>query len=156
VLIALIYLDSFFDSGLLDRFTGTKEAIETGSSSASRLDIWKYSLDQFIDYPLFGDKLNTNIVNFYPHNIFLEALQSIGFFGFIPFLVLLIYALRYSMYIFKKKPQYAWLTIFFLQALMQNMFSGALYTAAWFWTGMALVLSLYSSIKKEEIKGRIT
>src|SRR5690554_460282 len=52
----LIFLDSYLGSGLFNRFTGTSDAIETGGSSAIRLEIWKKSFSQFLDSPLLGDK----------------------------------------------------------------------------------------------------
>lgn len=156
-IIALIFLDSYFESGLLDRFTGTAEAIETGSSSASRLQIWDYSIQQFIDNPLFGDSLNTKIFNFYPHNIFLEVMQQTGLVGFVPFLMITISAIAKSFKVIKYYPKYAWLTIFFLQSLVQSSFSGAIYSSAWYWAGIAMVIALYKylerNISKKNIKG---
>ena len=46
----------------------------------------------------------------------------------------------------------ACLIVFFLQSMMQNMFSGALYSAAWFWTGMALVLSLSCYLSSKSLE----
>lgn len=150
VIIALVFLDNYLGSGLLNRFLGTKDAIEAGEGSASRLGIWKQSLTQFINHPLFGDKLNTKYVNQYPHNIYIEVLQQVGIIGFLPVMVLSFFALKFSILIFKNAPQYSWITIFFLQSIMQNMFSGAIYTATWFWTGMALVFSLARYLRAKE------
>lgn len=146
-ILTLIFLDNYMGSGLLDRFISTQDAISSGSESAVRLQIWKQSLEQFLSNVILGDSLNTKQVNHYPHNIYIESLQQTGLLGFIPFAILIITAIKYVMYIFKRYPKYGWLTIFFLQAMMQNMFSGALYTAAWFWAGMAIVFSLRSSLK---------
>lgn len=149
IIACLIYFDEYMHTGLLDRFLGTTEAIETGGSSASRLDIWEKSFNQFIYNPFFGDRLNTVNINHYPHNIYLEVLQALGIVGFIPFIILIIKAMKASMYIFKSHPTYAWIPIFFLQAMMQNMFSGAIYTAAWFWTSMSLVLIVNHNFKSK-------
>lgn len=151
LIIGMIYLDDYLGSGLLSRFTGTAEAIETGGSSASRLGIWSISFSQFVDNPLFGDRLNTIDINHYPHNIFLEVLQALGLIGFIPFIVLVIKGLKASIYIFKYHAIYSWIPVIFIQAMMQNTFTGAMYTSAWFWTSMAMVLSLNYYLKKNEI-----
>lgn len=150
LIVGLVYLDDYFESGLLTRFLSTSEAIETGGSSAHRIDIWKNSLTQFLNYPFFGDKLNTQGVNYYPHNIYIEVLQSTGIIGFIPFLILLIKGFVVCMTIFKRHGEYAWIGVFFVQALIQNMFSGALYTAAWFWTSLAMMLSLNIFLNNEK------
>lgn len=143
----IFYLDNYLQSGLLNRFLGISQAIESGSSSASRIDIWKTSLNQFLDYPFFGDKLQTNNINSYAHNIFIEALQSVGILGFIPLLILIIKGLKASFRIYKNNRNHAWITVFFLQSLMQNMFSGALYNASWLWTGLAIVLAYEVKVK---------
>lgn len=140
------YLDTYLQSGLLNRFFSIGSAIESGSSSAVRLDIWKMSFSQFIDNPVFGDRLNTTNVNHYPHNIILEVLQSVGIMGFIPFIVLIIKGIRSSNQLFKKHTKYAWLSVFFIQSIMQNMFSGALYSAGWLWTSLAIIFAVERSI----------
>lgn len=150
IVISLIYLDEYLDSGLLNRFMGTSEAIETGGSSAGRLGMWKISIYQFIDFPYLGDKLNTNNINFYPHNIFLEVLQTTGVIGAVPFFVLTFKALIASYKIFKYHKQLSWVPVIFLQSIMKHMFSGALYTASWFWISMAVVLSLSFYLNKKE------
>ncbi|MFV0224104.1 O-antigen ligase family protein [Empedobacter falsenii] len=151
LIMGLVYLDQYLESGLLSRFMGTSQAIEEGSSSAIRLDIWKKSLNQFTTYPVFGDKLNTQGVNGYPHNIFIEVLQTTGIIGFIPFIILFFKGIGASLNIFKYHKKYAWVTVFFIQTIMHNMFSGAVYTAAWFWTSLAIVISLNYSLKKNEL-----
>lgn len=138
----LIFLDDYFQSGLLNRFFSTSEAIESGGSSAIRLLMWKTSITQFFNNPFFGDKLNTEYFNHYPHNIFIEVLQTTGLIGFIPFLILTLKGIIVSMRIFKHIPQYSWIAFIFLQSLIQYMFSGALYSAAWFWTSLSIILSL--------------
>lgn len=143
ILFALFfYLDSYLGSGLIDRILGTTAAIEQGSSSASRIDIWNIALNQFFEYPIFGDKLLTNGLDIYPHNLFVELLQSVGIIGAIPFTVLIIKGFLSCMRIFRFYTTYAWVGVFFIQSFMQNMFSGAVYSAAWFWCSLAVVLAL--------------
>jgi len=146
----LLYLDTYLQSGLFNRFLGTAEAIETGGSSAGRLDIWKYSFSQFLDYPLLGDKLNTNVINHFPHNIYIEVLQTVGFIGFVPFLVLILKGLSVCSRIFKYHRAYSWLAVLFIQSMIRHTFSSALYTSVWFWTSLALILSLNVYLSKYE------
>lgn len=139
LIFGITLLDDSFGSGLIDRFIGTSQAVEEGSSSASRLLIWEISLNQFYDHPFFGDKLKPDYSVSYPHNIIVEVLQTTGIVGFIPFLFLVISSLYYCTSIYKNHIEYSWVAVIFLQSLSQNMFSGALYTAAWLWTSMALL-----------------
>lgn len=142
IIVLLVYLDEYLGSGLLNRFLGTSEAIESGGSSASRLGIWSKSLSQFVEFPIFGDRLNTVGVDYYPHNIYIEVLQTTGIIGGIPFFVLVYQAIKASFNIFKNHIEYAWIPVIFIQSVMRHMFSGALYNASWFWASMAIVLSL--------------
>lgn len=149
IIFALNYLDNFLQSGLMDRFFSIGSDIESGSTSAVRLDIWKLSFSQFIDNPFFGDMYNPNSGYGYPHNIILEVLQSLGIIGFIPFVVLVIKAVGSSSQLFKYHTEYAWIAVLFIQSLIQNMFSGAVYNAGWFWASMAMVFAVVVSLKKK-------
>lgn len=143
----LVYLDNALDSGLVDRFVGISDAIEEGSSSASRLNIWKTSFGQFLDNPFWGDKLSVDDFGNYAHNIFIEVLQTTGVLGFIPFILLIVSAFRSSYKLIKYKVEYSWISVIFIQCLIQSLFSGAIYTSAWLWTSMALIFSVRSSSK---------
>lgn len=143
----LVYLDSVLQSGLLERFTNTSDNIEKGSNEAIRVEIWKSSVNQFLNNPIFGDKLRVNGWGGYPHNIFIEALQTIGVFGFIPLLILIMSAFKIAFTIFRYNKNYAWISIIFIQAFLQHIFSGAIYTASWLWTIMALLFSIDQLLK---------
>lgn len=151
LLIAVIFFDGYFGSGLLTRFSDTSASFDnTDGGGDTRLLIWKSSFNQFIDNPFFGDKLRVDTWNGYPHNLILEVLQTTGVVGFFPFVYLLIGTINKSFYIFKKTPQYSWVPVIFLQSFLHNMVSGALYTAAWFWVSMGLVITTYYYLKKED------
>lgn len=137
----LVYLNTKFDSSLLNRFLGLTDGVE---AAGARMTIWESSFSQFSRHPLLGDKLEVNGWGGYPHNIFLEVLQTTGIIGFLPFILLVGYGLSISFKILRNHKIYAWLPMVFLQALMQNLFSGAIHTAAWFWTSLGLVFALQS------------
>src|SRR5690606_4793044 len=92
--------------------------------------------------PILGDKLKVDDWGGYPHNIVVEVLQTTGVLGFIPFLILISRALILCFKNFKRNKSYAWVFVIFIQALIQSMFSGAIYTSAWLWTSMALAFSV--------------
>jgi len=153
VFMGLIYLDSYFQSGLLNRFLGTSEAIERGESSAVRIEIWKGAFDQFFNNPVFGDKLRIDKWPFgYAHNLFVEVLQTTGLLGFIPFTVLVFKAWKISFYILRYHKPYFWVAVIFIQSFFMNMFSGAIYTAAWFWSSMALLFAMNNFLKYRQNK----
>lgn len=139
VFFILLSIDLYLGTGYFARLFAIGDAVKSHSSSASRIDIWKESWGQFLENPFFGDKLKTNNFAIYPHNILLEILQSVGLFGFIPFFILLIKCFKSCTAIFRNNGKFAWIPVLFLQAFMQNMFSGSIYTASWFWLSMGLV-----------------
>lgn len=147
LIIGLISLDEYLGSGLLERLFNTSQAIEQNDSSAIRVVIWESSFKQFINNPIFGDKLRVDNWENYPHNIFLEVLQTTGFLGFVPFVILIFQAFKICFKIFGNYRQYSWLAIVFVQSFAQNMFSGSLYIAAWFWTSMAILFAFNNYLK---------
>jgi O-antigen ligase len=145
----IVYLEQYFGGGLSDRFYKLQEDFDSGENSAVRLTIWKNSWSQFIDNPLFGDKLAVDGWKNYTHNIVLEVLQTTGIAGFIPFTILLLTVLMYATNIMRYHKSYSWISVIFILSFIQTLFSSNLYTAAWFWTSMALVISSYSFLFKK-------
>jgi hypothetical protein len=143
----LFILSQFISDTLIDRLLNTSNDIEEGNSSANRLIIWKDSINQFIDHPFFGDKLRVdNWIN-YPHNIFIEVLQTMGVVGFILFLVLIVYGAKAVVRVNNFHPKNFWVVNIFIQSFIQHLFSGAIYKGAWLWTSFALLISV-SNIEK--------
>jgi len=149
LLVAGVYLSVYFGSNIVDRFTSIQSDIEEGSTSAIRLSLWREGLEQFMNNPFFGNSLEVDKYQFYPHNLFIEVLLSTGLIGFIPFTLLLFRGFKATINIFRNYPQYAWIGVLFLQSFMQNMFSGALYAASWFWLSLGLLFSFEFSLKKQ-------
>lgn len=143
----IVYLDNAFGSGLLKRFLGLSEDIASGSSSTVRLEIWETSFQQFLSSPFFGDKLKTNSFPIHPHNLFIEVLQTLGVLGFLPFLLLIISSFKISFKILKQHRNHSWIVVIFIQAFFQHMFSSSIYAGAWFWTSIALLISLNRYLK---------
>lgn len=142
VIIFTSYVTGFFGTGVFDRFMSIGSGIEKGSSSSIRLEIWKSGLDQFLNNPFFGNSLESEMVNHYPHNIIIEVLLSTGIMGFIPFIMFLFLTFKKCILIIRVNPKYFWIVCVFMQAFIQNMFSGAIWSASWLVIGAALVLGL--------------
>jgi O-antigen ligase len=143
-----IYLSSYFGSNIIDRFTSIEADIEAGNTAAARINLWNAGWEQFINHPVFGNSLEVDAFRFYPHNLFIEVLLSTGIIGFIPFILLLMKGFKATINIFRNYPRYAWIGVLFLESFIQNMFSGAIYAASWFWLSLALLFSFESSLKK--------
>lgn len=139
--ISIIYLSEIFGSSLIERFTQTNADIQEGNESAVRTVMWQNALNQFSSHPVMGDRLKLDGFDIYPHNIFIEILQCTGLLGFIPFFILTLLAIIKSMKIFRYQPAYSWLSMLYFQCVLQNMFSGGLFSASWLMMSMALIFS---------------
>ncbi|MCO5235639.1 MAG: O-antigen ligase family protein [Chitinophagaceae bacterium] len=140
-LIGIIYFSEYFGSSLIDRFTQTGSDIQKGNEEAVRTVMWRNAFDQFTANPIMGDRLKVEGFDIYPHNVFIEILQSTGLLGFIPFFILTIITFVKSLGIFRYKPAFSWISILFLQCLVQNLFSGGIFSASWLLLSMALVIA---------------
>lgn len=139
--IGIIYFSEYFGSSLIDRFTQTGSDIQEGNEQAIRTVMWRNALQQFSTNPIMGDRLKVEGFDIYPHNVLIEILQSTGLLGFIPFFILTIIAVTKSLRIFRYQPTFSWVGILFLQCLLQNLFSGGIFSASWLMMSMALVLA---------------
>ena len=148
----VVYFAEIFNSSLISRFLSISEDIESGSSSAARLVIWKHVWHQFLSSPIFGDSIQSSY-RVYPHNMFLEVLMATGILGFIPFISMVIIAFLKGVKILKNHPEHAWIFILFSMALVQHMLSYTFYSAIYFWSGMGLIYSF--SLSKEETLNQV-
>jgi hypothetical protein len=108
-----------------------------------RIDAWKSAWRQFTVNPLFGDSIINDAGYFYSHNIFMDALMSVGIVGTIPFLVWFFlsfwYFIRLPAY---RKREMSVLFVAYLAALLLSMTSGGLFTVPEVWILSAAVIGL--------------
>jgi len=129
------------ESAVFTRVFNISEDVKIGDQSAIRLLMWESAWEQFLKSPIIGDSIQS-VIPPHPHNIILEVLMSTGLIGFIPFISLLLITLKKGIKIIKYRPEHVWVFILFFQGLIQNMFSGAVYAAIFYWAGMGLVFSV--------------
>lgn len=106
------------------------------SSAAAREAGWSTSVEQFSAHPLLGDKVYEEALYFYPHQMLLEALISVGFLGTC-FLLAHIYAVWRATKIVLRQPAVGTGDAFVVMscwfALITAQFSGSLVSASGFW-----------------------
>ncbi|WP_188504868.1 O-antigen ligase family protein [Parapedobacter pyrenivorans] len=149
-LIFLVIISDYFGSNIFDRFLNMFSDSNSSSTAGERVLIWKQSLSQFYSNPIIGDRMELVGYNIYPHNIFIEVLQNLGVLGFVPFIGLIFIGIKECFLLFRNHREFCWIGVFFLQSLSQNMFSGAIYNASWFWFSLALVISVRLSLKTQK------
>lgn len=141
--IIIIYLGE----GLIERFTKTFTALNRGDYSDKRLQMWISSWYQFVDNPFFGNSLENDRYNFYPHNLFFETLITTGSVGIIVLFALITSIFKKTIRIIKGNPEYFFITIIFYQALIRSLLSGSIYSHVWLAIGMALVIQFNPRIR---------
>lgn len=149
-ILSFYFIDVFTGGNFIDRLSNIIENIKNGDNSVARFYIWKSSILQFFESPIFGGKLALKGWGVYPHNIILETLQFTGIIGFIPFIALLFRGIQISINIFINYAQYSWISIIFLQSLIQSLFSGAIFNATWYWLSIALLIAFSYFIENEK------
>ncbi len=118
-------------------------------SSNLRLVMYNGAWDQFMVSPLWGNGIEENTSQFYPHNLILEALMATGLLGGIPFIVLTGSAMVRIWTLVRHRSPHRWLAILAFQYILGGMFSGAIYASGTMWVLMGLVLSPSLNIQKK-------
>ena len=114
-------------------------------SALGRLQAWKASWDQFLDSPMFGDKVFEPTLMQYPHNVFLESLIAVGVLGTYFLFAHILLSIRYAIMLcgsVESNLVSRFLSLIFFKELVQIQFSGAIWANTAFWITSVLVISL--------------
>lgn len=133
---------SLKDMAFTERLTALSNE-KKDSNTTSRVDAIKSAWHQFTVNPLFGDSIINDARYFYSHNIFMDALMSVGIVGTIPFLVWFFLSLWYFIRLpAYRKREMSVLFVAYLAALLLSMTSGGLFTVPEVWILSAAVIGL--------------
>jgi len=150
VLFVLFYALEYFGGGVIVRLEQTYYNYLYGDYSAAGMDrvlIYQNAIGQFLDDPFFGNSMESEYANYYPHNIILEVLLTTGIIGFVVFFLLLRRTLVLMKKILSDSDPHAWIVFFVVQVFVMNMFSGALYSSVWFFLGLAFLVLKRTPLK---------
>ena len=139
----LIELSEAVGSGIVTRLVS---AVETGETSGRDM-IYANAIALFSNSPIFGDFYLISSGpgrGGYPHNFFLEAFLTTGLIGGIPFIIMVLIALKRSYGLLKKGHRSGWIILLFLQMLVYGMFSSSLYSSQDFWALCFFIISFES------------
>jgi O-antigen ligase len=135
----------FSSNGIIDRFSAISEGDDL--SSAYRLIAFNGAWNQFLQNPLFGNAVEEQITQYYPHNLVLEALMATGLIGGIPFIGLLFLALHAALKIMSRAAGETWIGLLTIQYIVASLFSGSLAQATPMWIMIALSTTHYAAMK---------
>ncbi|MER9596985.1 O-antigen ligase family protein [Mesorhizobium sp. M0244] len=120
--------------------------VDADQSTMIRSQLYAGAWRQFQEDPLFGRYVVEMQFNYYPHNIYLESLMSVGAFGSLPFAAHIILALRSTVGIIRsgKFPLAAVLAaVIFIREAIAGVASGSLWGNSVFWVTSALTISFW-------------
>lgn len=161
LLAVLIYVGSLFFKVdiiglLLDRFFfSTNYSSDLDLSGASRLFLWNSAWNQFLEDPVIGRYISEQISNYYPHNIVLESLISMGVVG-AALLAIFVGTTTYAAFSilrddFAFKPALFFIIIFYKE-LAESMFSGNLIGNAELWITSCLIVAMHLAARMRSRK----
>ena len=163
VLIGLSVFGSYFFnvdifSLLTNRFFFSSEYnSDADLSGTARVFLYRAAWEQFLADPLLGRYIFIELVsNYYPHNLFLESLISLGVIGgfmYLCFAAVTTYA-AFGILRNANAPRVALFIIFiFLKEFVESMFSGNLIGSAEIWVTSAMIISFNILLNRQRRGG---
>jgi O-antigen ligase len=116
-------------------------------SANGRLTAWSASWGQFLDSPLIGDRVFEPVLLYYPHNLLIESLISVGILGSIFLIYHIVLSTKAAVWILKRgdnRTAEVFVALMFVKEFVQAQFSGAIYTNTGFWVASACTISVWS------------
>lgn len=120
--------------------------VHTDMSTASRAMSFQGAWDQFLENPLLGRYAVELGSNYYPHNIYLESLMSVGLVGTVPFAIHLALASRAAWGLLREREaslSRVFIALLFIRDAVGAGASGALWGVPGFWISSVLVIAMW-------------
>ncbi|AEI50310.1 O-antigen ligase family protein [Runella slithyformis] len=124
-------------------------------TNIERITFYSEAWQHFLNNPITGDALEVRLFKQYAHNIFLEALMSIGIIGGFLSLYLVIRINYFYIKIFKK-PYFFWLVLLFTQQMLLVLFNGSIGFSSEFWYCATFAFSTFSCYQFRSNSNRIS
>ena len=126
---------------LFDRFVTMFENMGSGEKE-TRDYMFEDAIQCFVDSPIIGKQFVGTYSNFYPHNVILEILMSLGIVGAITFIFVLLRLVISTKKIWDGKINYNYFPIFILAGcnFLGAMTTGGIITSPSFWIFITLII----------------
>lgn len=124
---------------MLKRFSGGD--LSESVSANMRIMQWHSAWHQFLEHPVVGDLVYEKVFHFYPHNIVLEALMSLGLIGGFLVVVGIGIGIKCSIKVLSNRrsvPIATFSALIMWMALFQAMLSGSIWSSSSFWISMGV------------------
>lgn len=113
--------------------------------TSGREDIWKNVIGIIAKSPIFGAYYivpSGEGGGMYPHNFYLEVFMATGFFGGVPFLILIFYTISKTYNLLRLQHSSTWILLLYLQTIIFGFFSTGLYSSQECWILIFLILTI--------------
>lgn len=127
--------------------------VNQDTSTAMRALAFAGAWEQFLADPIFGRYAFELRTSFYPHNIYLESLMSVGLVGTVPFMVHFGMALRAAIGLIRERPPSftrVFVALLFIRDAIGTAASGAIWGVPGFWITSFLVIVMWYGRKRDE------
>ncbi|PAQ10178.1 hypothetical protein CIT26_09455 [Mesorhizobium temperatum] len=124
--------------------------VDNDMSTAGRALAFKGAWAQFLENPFFGRYVVERLTGYYPHNIYIESLMSVGLVGTVPFAIHLVMALRSSIGLIRNSEGSfagAFVALLFIREAVGAAASGGIWSVSGFWISSFLVIVMWQSKK---------
>lgn len=127
-----VYIERQLGFGVLSRIESLLD-VSRDESAQVRVTLYENSWSQFLESPFIGHSLDEQRSGYHPHNPVLESFMATGFLGGTAFCLVLIGAMAAALRILIRQPQHGWVSLLYIQYLINAMLSGSLYLSADMW-----------------------
>lgn len=103
---------------------------------------WASAVDQFKEYPIFGDQYLERVYNFYPHNVYLEAPMATGVVGSFWFFGMIFIVLGLFLRDVYQRSETVFFGLLLFAILLSVVTSGSLFQSVVFWGGLGMYLGV--------------
>ncbi len=145
---------SFEDLTLVNRVLDFKASRENKEKEERDYE-WESAIRQFKENPIIGDQFVTKYDGFeyYPHNIYIEFLMSLGLIGGILYTFLIFFQISNFFKLLKLKNKIGlFLYIYFILFFMHSSLSGCVFISADFWTIFTTSLVVFNTTFNKQNK----
>ena len=154
-LAALVMLESASDEGgSLNRRLLMLRSLEDQSDNV-RLILWDSAWNLYLSSPAFGAAIEEEVYGYYPHNIVLESLMSIGTAGGMLSIALMAAALFCALKLAVRLPESVWFASVCIFGVLAGLTTGGIYSFPLFWFASVAAIATYAKVSADEQREQV-
>lgn len=120
--------------GDIDFFRGYLNVGASDDLSAMiRIGAYENAISQFVQNPIFGDLSLERVTRFYPHNVFIDILMSLGIMGGVVYAIYIALVFYMSIKVMRLKGIGIIVSLLWLQQFYGLLFSSSIFQTYFFW-----------------------